>query len=96
MIPPITDPLGKYWRQPDLTSLDVQGTHAILSREEFDGLAEYSTSRPSGVYPGKAWKGQGRAGQWWLIWYGESSKGPGYCSTNSLPIVVASSCGVAA
>lgn len=90
MIPPITNPLGKHWRQPDLTKLDVKGTYALLTQSEFDALAEYSTSTPTGVYPGKAWKSQGYDGKWWLRWFGESSKGPDFCSNNSRPIVVVS------
>jgi hypothetical protein len=33
-----------------------QLSEVTLSRAEFDALYEYSTSRPTGVYPNKRWK----------------------------------------
>ena len=79
-IPPITDPLGKHWRQPDMSQVLIDDDSAIMSKAVFDELAEYSTSMPSGVYPGKCWKREEyimdkgrvvlRTGKWWLCWYG--------------------------
>lgn len=88
-IPPITDPMGKSWRQPDLTDLNVQGTHALLSRVEFDGLPEYSSSYPTGVYPGKAWKCHWRgADRWFLRWFGIVPGNDKVCSNHQLEILI--------
>lgn len=96
-IPPITDPMGKSWRQPDPENFVIDDTHVIMSQRDFDQLAEYSTSNPSGVYPGKCWKaerlefeGRGfrRTGQWFLRWFGESEIGPGYCSNHQREIII--------
>ncbi len=79
MIPALTDPMGKYWRQPDdIRSAPMDGKHVLLSRSQFQGLNEYSASHPSGVYPGKCWRRQeGRINL--LVWYGETSD-PKKCS----------------
>ncbi len=55
-IPPITDPMGKYWRQPDRHAILLDDTHAIMPQHVFDSLSEYNCSMPTGVYPGKMWK----------------------------------------
>jgi hypothetical protein len=70
MIPPITDPLGRYWRQPDMTDVQMDATHALLTQAQFEGLSEYSATVPTGVYPGKAWRAN-IEGVWHLRWYGE-------------------------
>lgn len=99
-IPPITDPLGKHWRQPDMTAVDFDDTHVLLTQAQFDGLAEYSTTNPTGVYPGKCWKAQEltwpephgsfpkATGKWFLRWFGESTIGPGFCSNNHREIII--------
>ena len=97
-IPPITDSLGKGWRAPDLTGLDVRGTYALLSPSEFKALPEYSTTMPSGVYPGKAWKAnamtRGNDGRpvptdrWLLRWFGIVPGNDRVCSNNQLEIIV--------
>lgn len=46
----------------------MDGKFVLLSIEQFRGLNEYSTSRPTGVYEGKCWKTYFR-GQWFLFWY---------------------------
>lgn len=58
VIPPITDEMGKHWRQPNPQNFLIDDTHVIMTQREFDQLAEYSTSYPSGVYHGKCWKSQ--------------------------------------
>lgn len=97
-IPPITDPMGRSWRQPDMSEVTFDDTHALLTQAQFDGLAEYSTTNPSGVYPGKCWKAQvaenlggGRyrwTDRWELRWWGESDIGPGFCSNNHREIII--------
>lgn len=84
MIPPITHPLGRGWRQPDSSSVIVTDTHALITERVFDDLHEYSGSQPSGVYEGKMWKGEWQpltvdgtfihTGKWWLRWFGYSDK----------------------
>jgi hypothetical protein len=74
LIPAMDDPLGKYWDQPeDMTEVPVDGSHAILTPRQFRDLPDYSRSTPSGVYPGKCWKGCDRSGDWYLAWWGADS-----------------------
>ncbi len=98
-IPPITEPLGRYWEQPDLSAILIDDEFALMSRKTFDALSEYSASRPSGVYPGKMWKrhdgafdrnflAHGGKPEWLLCWYGESEIGPGYCSNHGRKIIL--------
>lgn len=91
-IPPITDPLGRYWDQPEREAIEIDDTHALMAERTFKQLADYSCSVPSGVYEGKMWKRRRdyydeRQG-WLLVWYGESTVGPGYCSNNFREILV--------
>lgn len=97
-IPVMTDPLGRYWEQPDLSSVLIDETHALLTSEQFDKLSEYSSSIPSGVYEGKAWKRHNgefdeafkRAGgqpYWQLGWFGPSDD-PSKCSVNFRSILL--------
>lgn len=102
MIPAMTDPLGKHWDQPrDICDAPMDEKLVLLTPRQFDDLPEYSASMPSGVYPGKCWKRQEYkrveidgelrmepTGKWWIGWYGESSKGPGWCSNNWREIAV--------
>lgn len=55
-IPPITDPLGAHWDQPDRASILIDATHALMTVATFKALHEYSCSNPSGVYEGKMWR----------------------------------------
>lgn len=98
-IPPITDPLGRNWDQPDMTDVTFDDTHVMLTQKQFDGLAEYSTTTPSGVYPGKCWKAQGLDwpkehggfpkpnGKWYLRWFG-LCEDPNKCSNNGREIII--------
>lgn len=98
LIPVMDDPLGKYWLQPaDIRDAPIDDETIILTRRQFDGLAEYSTSMPSGVYPGKCWKAEelkrvGLAlrgtGRWLFRWYGEVEGKPDVCSNNQRLIVI--------
>jgi hypothetical protein len=85
MIPPITDPLGASWKQPKRENILIDGTHAVMSVGDFNSLLEYSSSIPSGVYPGKMWRrndglldrqylANGRVPVWLLCWYAESKR----------------------
>lgn len=56
-IPPMIDPLGRHWRQPDgLRDAPMDDTHVLLTSAQVHGLPEYSNSYPSGTYDGKCWK----------------------------------------
>lgn len=70
VIPEMTDPLGKHWAQPGRLDILVRDGKAILTKHVFQSLAEYNTSFPSGVYPGKMWK-RINGGLANLCWYGE-------------------------
>lgn len=98
IIPPITDPMGKHWDQPDRREILIDDTHAVMSLRSFNKLHEYSGSFPSGVYEGKMWKRHNgifdrefirRGGKptWMLVWYGKSDK-PGFVSNNLRTILL--------
>lgn len=97
LIPLITDPLGKHWKQPDRSEIELDDTHALMSFATFEKLAEYSGTRPTGVYPGKMWRrhdgvfdgdfrARGGKPTWLLCWYGNSA--PGYCSNHHRVIIL--------
>ncbi|AUR85920.1 hypothetical protein NVP1081O_185 [Vibrio phage 1.081.O._10N.286.52.C2] len=69
LIPEMVDPLGKYWTQPSRLNVLVDRAYASMSRNAFSILADYSHSRPTGVYAGKMWKAN-IDGVWYLKWYG--------------------------
>lgn len=86
-IPEMTDPLGRHWRQPsDMREVPMDGEVVLLTRRQFDELADYSRSMPSGVYEGKCWRrsqvhpATGEIVEWWLLWYGPCDQ-PGYVET---------------
>jgi hypothetical protein len=92
-IPRMTHPLSTAWGQPDRSEIEVDGTHALMSRTAFCALKEYSASQPTGVYEGKMWRRhdgsfdrefivRGGKPTWMLCWYGPSEKGPEFCKTN--------------
>lgn len=100
MIPPITDPMGKSWRQPaDIGQAPMNATHVLLTRKQLADLPEYSSSTPSGVYPGKCWssyhheytegaiKPWQENGQWYLKWYATTAD-PRYCCTEVRIILI--------
>ena len=88
IIPPITEPLGRHWKQPARESILVDKTHAVMTRHDFDGLHEYSRSIPSGVYPGKMWKAIMNDGTALLRWFGFVEGRPDLCSNNEREILI--------
>jgi hypothetical protein len=97
-IPRMTDPLGKYWEQPDRSEIVIDDTHALMSLATFEKLMEYSGSQPTGAYEGKMWRrndgscdwefmAQGGKPTWYLCWYGRSDK-PEYVSNNRRKIIL--------
>lgn len=95
-IPEMNDPLGKYWDQPsDLRTAPMNSHAVLLTRYQFEHLGEYSSSIPSGVYPGKCWKcwwpdhpkKSFEPGKWYLRWYAED-KDPKMCQIHKRLIVI--------
>lgn len=87
VIPRITEPMGKYWKQPDVTKFVIDANEVLMTQADFNALAEYSCSMPTGVYVGKSWKCERKDG-WYLVWFGFSDRGPEYCSNNRRKIIV--------
>lgn len=97
-IPPITDPMGRSWRQPRRQEIEIDDTCALMSAASFGQLVEYSGTLPSGVYEGKMWRRlNGKYDQaflrnggkpvWLLVWFGKSDK-PGHVSINTRRILL--------
>lgn len=66
MIPECTHPLSKAWIQPNNTEIEIDDSHALMSKSSFDRLYKYSASLPTALYVGKMWKA--RRGCWYLRW----------------------------
>ncbi len=66
--------------------------HAYMSSADQKRLSDYSRSTPSGVYPGKMWKGlfsplEGEP-VWHLLWFSEVEGRMDMCKVNSCPILL--------
>lgn len=73
LIPAIADPRGQYWDQPSLAKIKISASHALISREDFNKLSDYSNSKPTGAYPGKMWRASYDDDDkklWYLHWFG--------------------------
>lgn len=46
----------------------IDEEYALMTKQTFEGLREYSVTIPSGEYEGKMWKAN-RGGIWYLYWY---------------------------
>ena len=93
VIPLMTDPMGQHWDQPALSEITIDDKTATMSRETFCKLKNYSTTIPSGVYPGKMWKAEicfenSCDDYWELRWFGIVPNDPKVCSRNSRKIMV--------
>lgn len=86
IIPPITDPRGKGWKQPHRRFIEMDDESALMSEQTFKALKEYSTSLPSGQYAGKMWKAK-VGDKWYLRWYSDSDR-PEYININNREILV--------
>lgn len=99
VIPDITDEMGNSWNQPSRFSLifhmvpEWPGRPAMkpkavyMSKASCNILSEYSSSTPSGVYPGKMWKGFWDD-TWYLVWYTAVEGEPGFCKVHMCPILL--------
>lgn len=74
-IPPVTDPRGARWPQPDRSEIEIDRTHALMSSETFSKLNGADYSGVSGTFGGKMWKSWYKGNQWFLYWFGETSPG---------------------
>lgn len=68
VIPKITDKRGMSWNQPHRRYIEIDEEYALMTKQTFEGLREYSVTIPSGEYEGKMWKAN-RGGTWYLYWY---------------------------
>lgn len=68
IIPKITDKRGMLWKQPHRRYIEIDEEYALMTKQTFEGLREYSLTIPSGKYEGKMWKAN-RGGTWYLYWY---------------------------
>jgi hypothetical protein len=87
VIPRMTDPLSLFWNQPDPQRFLIDDEVALMSKDDFYLLLEYSASTPSGVYEGKCWKAQLR-GIWYLRWYGKDDGDPRGLPTPTRRIII--------
>lgn len=58
IIPPITHPWGRVWIQPNPKDIILDDEYAAMKQKDFDLLADYTASEPTGKYNGKMWKGE--------------------------------------
>lgn len=91
-IPPITDPMGRHWQQPDPARIAFTKDCAIMSQSSFRQLAEYSTTIPTGRYVGKMWKAERRVAdgktEWLLCWFRDNDDVTQTIMLSTLPIVI--------
>ena len=90
-VPVMVHPLSMHWVQPPLDRILIDDEHALMDKADFERLAEYSATNPSGAYVGKMWRRhEVKKGSdlWYLGWYGHSEK-PGFVSNNWRLILIA-------
>lgn len=96
VIPKMIHPLSKYWKQPNRKLIQIDANYALMSKEVFEQLADYSCSVPSGVYEGKMWRCEVGAydprvkleDRYWILrWWGKSED-PDKCSCESRKILI--------
>lgn len=87
-IPPMTDPDGENWPQPQADNILIDDHHALMTQSDFNQLVDYSHSVPSGVYPGKMWKTTAQGGRQFLWWFGEHPGRDDICTNNRREILI--------
>lgn len=86
-IPPMTDPLSKYWGQPSAKDILIDETTAIMTEKTFRELKDYSASNPTGVYEGKMWKRCATSDECYMLcWY--QAGAPDTCNIQTRTILV--------
>ena len=94
-----TEALIEYTKTPARALVEIDATHALMSKATFMMLSDYSASQPSGVYPGKMWRrhngiydrvfiASGGKPEWMLCWYDESERGPDWCTTKMRKVLL--------
>lgn len=68
-IPPITDPMGRYWDQPPRERILVDDDWALMTRADWHALHHYNHSIPTATYAGKMWGYTDRDGMPFLCWF---------------------------
>jgi hypothetical protein len=48
IIPKITDKRGMLWKQPHRRYIEIDEEYALMTKQTFEGLREYSVTIPSG------------------------------------------------
>ena len=86
-IPPITDPLGMHWQQPDTEGMEFTDQLVQMSKEQFKLLKRYDRTLPSSVYEGKMWKCSASLSQDYLKWFYPHPTDKGLMSVGTLVIV---------
>lgn len=86
IIPSMADEMGRYWQQPDREIILIDDTHAVMRKSDFELLADYSRSIPSGVYAGKMWKSITLNSRKYLCWFSEVREGQ--CVINCREILI--------
>lgn len=55
-VPPIVDPLGKSWNQPNPHNFVWDEDCVAMSEQDYKSLHTYDCTLPTGIYEGKMWK----------------------------------------
>jgi len=87
IIPPITDPLGRYWEQPSTENILIDDHHAIMSADDWKLLKRYDASLPTGAYAGKMWASVDRWNDTKYLWWYVDSK-PGYVRSVMREVII--------
>jgi hypothetical protein len=81
------------WSQPDRKDICVSDDTALMSLKDYKLLLEYSSTIPTGAYPGKMWRcvdrdhlNDGQVFQEYLCWYGYVDGDT--CSINSRKLII--------
>lgn len=84
------------WQQPRYEELYFPDDESVIvSRNVFNKLMEYSTTMPTGVYPGKMWRAEIN-GVHYLRWYGLHATEPERLCTNNQRLLLIDDIGVVA
>lgn len=87
-IPPITDPLGKYWDQPSQEEILVDENHAVMTPATMSKLSNYGHTNPTGCYAGKMWRRAPNSKEPGLFCWMSPDPDPGYIQINVRPILL--------
>lgn len=99
VVPAIELDLGRNWPQPTRNALyfhmapeneknpGLKPKAVYMTKQTMEELREYSSSTPTGVYPGKMWRGHWDD-TWYLLWFSEAKSDPNMCAVNSCPILL--------